>query len=83
MEEELYNLHLQAGLIIGQDYTCGKKQQHQTEEHAAKAAARLNQSGKAHHEVEPYPCAFCKKWHWTKNTSSRTERSCQAIVVAK
>lgn len=63
MEQELYDLHLQVGKLCGEDRTCGKKIKYDSEEFAGKASASLNKSKNKKHECEPYPCAFCEKWH--------------------
>jgi len=63
MEERLKQLHIKAGGIAGREKTCGNKERHHGEYEAVIAADRLNKSGKARHEVEPYPCAFCNVWH--------------------
>lgn len=63
MEDEKVQLHLAAGEAYGREATCGTKHNHETEGHAAKATASLNRSGKAHHEVEAYPCFWCGGWH--------------------
>lgn len=67
MDEELKQLHLDAGKASGEETTClrwGKpKQRYGSEDQAAKAAAALNRSGKAHHTVEAYPCFWCSHWH--------------------
>ena len=63
MNEKLYNLHLESGRIAGRDKTCGKKNAFETEEAAQKASDAHNRWEKRHHDVEPYPCAFCEKWH--------------------
>jgi hypothetical protein len=63
MEQHIYELHLRAGLISGREKTCGKKTAHETEELAINAAEAHNRWEKRRHDVEPYPCAFCRKWH--------------------
>ena len=63
MEEELRRLHLKAGEVAGRDKTCGKKHAYLTEEVAQKAANNHNKWKERRHDVEPYPCAFCKQWH--------------------
>lgn len=63
MDQELYNLHLEAGRRAGKDRTCGQKVAFPTEESATRAAERVNRRPVQHHKVEPYPCAFCQKWH--------------------
>jgi len=63
MDTEIYNLHLEAGRKAGVERTCGKKARHPDEEQARKAAEAHNRWDKRHHDVEPYPCAFCGQWH--------------------
>jgi hypothetical protein len=63
MEKRLHDLHLQAGLASGREKTCGQKTAYETEEHASRSAAAHNRWAKRKHDVEPYPCAFCHKWH--------------------
>jgi hypothetical protein len=63
MDPEVHDLHIQAGLKCGEDKTCGKKTKFETEEAASKAALAHNRWEKRKHDVEPYPCAFCHKWH--------------------
>jgi hypothetical protein len=63
MDDRTRQLHLIAGYAAGVEATCGNKQKHESEEAATKAANSLNRSGKARHEVEPYPCAWCHGWH--------------------
>jgi hypothetical protein len=63
METYIYELHLRAGLISGQERTCGKKAAHATEALAVKAAEAHNRWENRRHDVEAYPCAFCHQWH--------------------
>ena len=63
MDNEIIQLHLAAAKKAGQEKSCGKKQNHVTYENAYKASLSLNGSGKARHQVEPYPCPFCSGWH--------------------
>jgi len=63
MDAYLYNLHLEAGRKSGPQQTCGRKQRYETEEAARAGADAHNRWDKRHHDVEPYPCAFCGKWH--------------------
>jgi hypothetical protein len=69
-KRKMVQLHLAAGEACGRLATCGTKVNHGTEESAAKAAASLNRSGKARHEVEPYPCFWCKGWHVGRKMSA-------------
>lgn len=63
MEQEIINLHLNAGKICGQERTCGNKIGYSSEESANKAAIKMNKKQTTRHELEPYPCYFCNKWH--------------------
>ena len=63
MSPELHELHLQAGKLAGVEKTCGSKRSFSTEENAEKAALHHNQWKGRKHDVEPYPCYFCKQWH--------------------
>lgn len=63
MDERISSLHLEAGRLSGQEKTCGKKNAYLTEELAQKAANSHNKWDKRRHDVEPYPCYFCKQWH--------------------
>jgi hypothetical protein len=63
MEPQLYQLHLDAGLRCGRARTCGTKQPYESELDAERAAAAHNRWKERRHDVEPYPCAFCEKWH--------------------
>ena len=63
MEKDLYNKHIEIGLLSGQERTCGKKQRFETEEKAIKAVSHHNVWEKRNHDVEHYPCAFCCLWH--------------------
>ena len=63
MDEKIKQLHLNAGQIAGREKTCGKKNSFETEEKAQKAADSHNRWKERRHDVEPYPCFFCQKWH--------------------
>ena len=63
MDKELYNLHLEAGRKCGHGKTCGLKKKYETEADAIAASRCHNAWPRKRHEVEPYPCAFCGKWH--------------------
>jgi len=63
MEEVTYRLHLWAGIIAGRENTCDGKVDYKSEETATKAADEMNAKPSTRHELEPYPCAFCKGWH--------------------
>ena len=63
MDQELYDLHINAGLKAGQKSTCGKKVAYSTEESAERAAAEMNAKPGTRKELEHYPCAFCNQWH--------------------
>ncbi len=63
MDAALMELHRKASIASGEQAACGKKVKHADEAAAANAADSLNRSGKARHEVEPYPCRWCSTWH--------------------
>lgn len=63
MEERIKQLHIATGKLAGVEKTCGKKNSFDTEEEAQKAANAHNKWKERRHDVEPYPCAFCEKWH--------------------
>lgn len=63
MSNELVSLHYDAAFRAGREKSCGNKVDHRTYERALVASYRLNDSGHARHEVEPYPCPFCQGWH--------------------
>jgi hypothetical protein len=63
MDQRLYELHWRAGLVSGREKTCGKKTTYESEDLATQAAAAHNRWSKRRHDVEPYPCAYCRKWH--------------------
>jgi hypothetical protein len=63
MDERLRQLHLEAGLKCGQERTCGSKRRYESEPQAGRAAAAHNRWSERKHDVEPYPCAFCDRWH--------------------
>lgn len=62
MEQEIFNLHLQAGKKAGEQRTCGKKIKY-SEISANKAAVKMNSKSTTRNELEPYPCYFCNQWH--------------------
>jgi hypothetical protein len=63
MNEDLQNLHLEAGLKIGKDKTCGNKINYGSEDTAVIAAEKMNQKPNTRNTLEAYPCAFCNGWH--------------------
>jgi hypothetical protein len=63
MDSRIHQLHLQAGKKAGEERTCGSKNAFETEENAQKASDAHNKWKERRHDVEPYPCAFCHKWH--------------------
>lgn len=65
MIDEEIRMHLAYGKYAGEPPTCGNKKTYLTEEEATKAAKSLNSSGKARHEVEPYPCFWCSEAYET------------------
>lgn len=63
MDEQTAGIHLRAGEAYGRDATCGQKIDYQSEESADRAASAMNNKGKSRHELEPYPCFWCRGWH--------------------
>ncbi len=63
MDQYLHDLHLRAGQLSGREKTCGKKTRYASEALALKAAEAHNRWRMRKHDVEPYPCAFCREWH--------------------
>jgi hypothetical protein len=63
MNENLYQLHLKAGFIIGKEKTCGNKINYTKEEKAVRAAEKMNNKNNTKNTLEAYPCAFCNGWH--------------------
>lgn len=63
MNQDIFDLHILAGKAAGIERTCGKKIGYSTEESAAKAAESMNKKPTTRNRLEPYPCAFCSKWH--------------------
>lgn len=49
--------------LCGQEKTCGSKHAYESEGEAERAAQAHNRWSERRHDVEPYPCAFCRKWH--------------------
>jgi hypothetical protein len=63
MDEWIKLIHLTVGERCGRDRTCGHKIDHGSEENAIKVATKMNIRLNKRHDVEPYPCYFCKGWH--------------------
>lgn len=63
MNEDIYNLHLNAGRAIGKDKTCACKIDYKSEETAIEAADRMNSKPNTRNILAAYPCAFCQGWH--------------------
>ncbi len=61
MDDIEKKMHLAAGLAYGQERTCGKKMDFESEETAVRMAPKLSE--KFGHVMEAYPCAFCDGWH--------------------
>lgn len=75
MDQELFALHVNAGLKAGRDSTCGKKVAYSSEESAARAAAEMNGKPSTRKPLEHYPCAFCRLWHIGRKMSLEELRS--------
>jgi hypothetical protein len=63
MDEDIQKLHIQAGLVIGKEKTCGKKINYLTEDKAAESVEKMNSKASTRNTLEAYPCAFCQGWH--------------------
>jgi hypothetical protein len=63
MDEDIQKLHIQAGLVIGKEKTCGKKINYLTEDQAAESVEKMNSKASTRNTLEAYPCAFCQGWH--------------------
>ena len=63
MSKEEYDTHIRLGTECGIERTCGKKVKHNSEETATRCCESLNAKPNRDHKLEPYPCAFCGKWH--------------------
>lgn len=63
MDDELRELHINAGRVAGEERTCGKKIRYPTEESAMRAATGMNNKPSTRKPLEAYPCAFCEQWH--------------------
>ena len=75
MDEETFQLHINAGLKAGLDKTCGKKIAYPTEDSARRAADEMNAKPTTVKMLEAYPCAFCDKWHVGRMMSPEELRS--------
>jgi hypothetical protein len=75
MDEDLFTLHINAGLKAGRESTCGKKVAYPSEESASRAAAEVNKKSSTRKELEHYPCAFCRLWHIGRKMSLEELRS--------
>jgi RNA processing factor Prp31 len=69
MNEDIQKLHIQAGLVIGKDKTCGKKINYTNEDKAAQYAEKMNSKASTRNTLEGYPCVFCRGWHVGKEMS--------------
>ena len=69
MDFETYKLHITAGRAWGQEATCGRKIDYQSEASAQRAAQAMMESGKADKPLEAYPCAWCAGWHIGRATT--------------
>jgi hypothetical protein len=63
MDNRIRQIHLSAARLSGEKRSCTGKIDYKSEASAEKAARKLNESGKAHHKLEHYPCPFCGGWH--------------------
>jgi hypothetical protein len=81
MDERLYELHLRAGRICGQEKTCGGKHAYEGEAEAERAAEAHNRWAERRHDVEPYPCAFCRKWHIGRVIPPEAMEAMEAIIA--
>jgi hypothetical protein len=61
MNQDLFDLHLRAGIAYGEEATCGMKIDYKSEESAERSAKAMTvRYGRS---LEAYPCAFCGGWH--------------------
>ncbi len=63
MDDTLFNIHMKAAEAVGKDKACRNKTGFQTETAAYKAADAHNRWEGRKHDVEVYPCPFCRLWH--------------------
>jgi hypothetical protein len=63
MNEDVQELHLKVGFVLGENKTCGKKINYSTEQKATQAAEKMNSKESTRNILEAYPCAFCSVWH--------------------
>ena len=63
MDDELRELHLNAGRKAGEERTCGKKVRYSAESSALRAADEMNKKPSTKKPLEAYPCPFCEQWH--------------------
>ncbi|MDQ3337535.1 MAG: hypothetical protein M4D80_20420 [Myxococcota bacterium] len=75
MDEELRQLHLNAGRKAGESRTCGTKIRYPALESAQRAAESMNAKPKTKNTLEPYPCPFCETWHIGRAMSLEELRS--------
>lgn len=69
-------LQMLVGITCGQEQSCGIKASHEDEDDAEVAALRLNARGPnklngKSHQVGPYPCGWCLRWHVGRLMSRR------------
>lgn len=67
MDDELFKLHIEAGLVRGKEKTCFERKNYLYEKIAMKVAMDFNKKGSV--VLAPYPCAFCGGWHLGKERS--------------
>lgn len=63
MDDELRELHLNAGRKAGEARTCGTKIRYPSLESAQRSAEAMNKKPKTKYTLEAYPCPFCAQWH--------------------
>lgn len=86
MDLTTYDSHIQAGLLAGEEATCGTKIDYKTEISANKAADKMNSKPTTRNKLEGYPCAFCDGWHIGRifigesNGNQEAEEKAQAQV---
>jgi hypothetical protein len=75
MDDELRELHLNAGRKAGEERTCGKKIRYPSLESGQRAAEAMNAKPSTKKPLEAYPCPFCESWHIGRAMSIEELRS--------